>query len=186
MKIRLAADIQSDSIVDGEGIRFVLWTQGCPHHCLGCQNPSTWDPNAGDEVDIKDVMDRIDELDGQQGITFSGGDPFFQSKPCAKIAQYCHSLGYNVWAYTGYVYEDLLKLSEKKPEFMDFLREIDVLVDGRFELELKSYNCIFRGSTNQRIIDVQQSLKNKKTILVDKYIEKQTRENRKRSEGIYI
>ena len=187
MTIRLAADIQSDSIVDGEGIRSVIWTQGCPHHCLGCQNPSTWDINGGDEVDVEDVCERIDELEGQSGITFSGGDPFFQSAPCAYIAKYAKEKGYNIWAYTGYVYEDLLRLSETKKEIMDFLKQIDVLVDGRFVLELKSYNCIFRGSSNQRIIDVPKSLKQNKTILVEKYaLNKDIKSNRTRSEGIYI
>lgn len=186
MVIRLAADLQSDSIVDGKGIRTVIWTQGCAHHCLGCQNPSTWDFNGGDEVDVDDVLKRIDELEGQSGITFSGGDPFFQSAPCAYIAKYAKKKGFDIWAYTGYEFETLIKLSETKKDILDFLKQIDVLVDGKFVIELKSYNCIFRGSTNQRIIDVQRSLKEKKTILVEEYLPKETVSNRKRSEGIYI
>lgn len=186
MNIRLAAYLQSDSIVDGEGIRTVIWTQGCHHHCLGCHNPETWDFDKGALVPIKEVEQLIDDLVGQDGITFSGGDPFYQAKECAVLAKYAKDKGYNIWCYTGYVYEDLLKLSKNKKEIMDFLKNIDVLVDGRFVLEKKSYNCIFRGSTNQRIIDVKESLKKNKTILVEKYLHTQKIESRTRPEGIYI
>lgn len=186
MKIRLAAYLQSDSIVDGEGIRTVIWTQGCPHHCLGCQNFETQDYNGGALVDIDEVKSMIDELKGQTGITFSGGDPFFQPGACSILAKYAKEKGYNIWCYTGWTYEELLKISKVKKEVMDFLRQIDVLVDGKFILELKSYNCIFRGSTNQRIIDVQESLKQNKTILVEKYVHPEVQESRKRPEGIYI
>ena len=186
MTIRLAAYLQSDSIVDGEGIRTVIWTQGCPHHCLGCHNKETWDINGGASVDIKEVEDIIDNLKGQDGITFSGGDPFFQAKECSVLAKYAKDKGYNIWCYTGYNFEDLLKMSKVKKEILDFLNNIDVLVDGRFILEKKSYNCTFRGSTNQRIIDVKQSLKKKKTIVLDKYEHSVDTSSRVRSEGIYI
>ena len=186
MKIRLAAYLQSDSIVDGEGIRTVIWTQGCPHHCLGCQNPETQDFKGGAEISLEEVKRMIDDLKGQDGITFSGGDPFFQPGPCSELAKYAKEKGYNIWCYTGWIYEDLLKLSKTKKEIMDFLKQIDVLVDGRFILEEKSYNCIFRGSTNQRIIDVPKSLKTKKTVLVKKYIHNKTNSNREREKGVYI
>jgi anaerobic ribonucleoside-triphosphate reductase activating protein len=186
MKIRLAAYLQSDSIVDGEGIRTVIWTQGCPHHCLGCHNPETQDFKGGALVEIDEVKKLIDELVGQDGITFSGGDPFFQPGPCSILAEYIKSKGMNVWCYTGWTYEELINISKDKKEVMDFLKQIDVLVDGRFVLEKKSYNCIFRGSTNQRIIDVPQSLKKKKVVLVDKYIHQEKLETRKRPEGLFI
>ena len=186
MTIRLAAYLQSDSIVDGEGIRTVIWTQGCPHHCLGCHNKETWDIDGGAEVEISEVKKIIDDLTGQDGITFSGGDPFFQAKECSVLAKYIKEKGYNVWCYTGYTYESLLKIGEIKKEVMEFLKYIDVLVDGRFVLEKKSYNCIFRGSTNQRIIDVQKSLKKKKTVLVDKYIHEKEHSGRVKTQGIYI
>ena len=186
MKIRLAAYLQSDSIVDGEGIRTVIWTQGCPHHCLGCHNPETWSFEDGEEVELEDVYSAIDKLEGQDGITFSGGDPMMQPKACSEIAKYARSKGLNIWSYTGYDYEVLLELSKKKPEIMDFLKELDVLVDGRFVLSRKSYSCIFRGSTNQRIIDVKQSLKKKKAVLVDKYEQKDMPHNREKKPGIYI
>lgn len=188
MKIRLAAYLQSDSIVDGEGIRTVIWTQGCPHHCLGCHNPETWDFDGGALVDVSEVCEIIDSLEGQDGITFSGGDPFMQAKACSEIAKYARSKGLNIWAYTGFNYEDLIHLSEKKPEILDFLNEIDVLVDGRFILEKKSFSCVFRGSTNQRVIDVKQSLKKKKVVLIEEYVLKEKKEtsNRARQEGIFV
>ena len=116
MKIRLAAYLQPDSIVDGEGIRTVIWTQGCPHHCFGCQNPQTQDFKGGAEVDIEEVKDIIDGLKGQDGITFSGGDPMVQPAACAEIAKYARTKGYNIWCYTGYDYETLLKLAKEKKE----------------------------------------------------------------------
>ena len=165
MKIRLAADLQEDSIVDGEGIRTVLWTQGCPHHCPGCHNPQTHDCNGGILVDVEDVKDAIFELKGQDGLTFSGGDPFVQPKVCAEIARFARKMGLNIWCYTGYTFEQLLALSKKKPDILEFLREIDILVDGRFMLEKKSYSALFRGSTNQRLIDVKRSLEEGTVIL---------------------
>lgn len=186
MKIRLAAYLQPDSIVDGEGIRTVIWTQGCPHSCLGCHNPETHDINGGALVDLEEVYEIIDTLEGQDGITFSGGDPFMQSRECSEIAKYAKKKGYNIWAYTGYTLEQLLTLANTRPEIMDFLKEIDVLVDGKFELSKKSYNCIFRGSSNQRIIDVKKSLKLNKVVLVDKYIQEKVLSGRNKQKGIYV
>ena len=188
MKIRLAAYLQSDSIVDGEGIRTVIWTQGCPHACLGCHNPETWSFTDGALVDISEVCEIIDTLEGQDGITFSGGDPFAQPKQCAEIAKYARSKGLNTWSYTGFTWEELMDISQRKPEVMDFLKELDVLVDGRFVLEKKSFSCIFRGSTNQRVIDVPKSLKKGKVVEIEKYIVKKdnTISNRTRQEGIFV
>lgn len=186
MKIQLAAYLQPDSIVDGEGIRTVLWTQGCPHHCPGCHNPETHNLEGGASVEIEEVFSIIDELEGQDGITFSGGDPFIQAKSCAKIAHYAKKKGYNIWCYTGFTMEELWDISKQKPEIMDFLREIDVLVDGKFVLSKKSYNLKFAGSTNQRIIDVPKSLKEKKVILIEKYIKDNSLHGRTKATGIYI
>lgn len=186
MKIRLAAYLQPDSIVDGEGIRTVIWTQGCPHHCLGCHNPETHDMEGGALVDLEEVHEIIDSLEGQDGITFSGGDPFMQPKACSEIAKYARKKGYTIWAYTGYTFEQLISLSKTKPEIMDFLKEIDILVDGKFELSKKSYNTLFRGSSNQRMIDVYESLKKKKAILVEKYNVSSPLNGRIRQSGIYI
>lgn len=183
MKIRLAVDyLQEDSIVDGEGIRTVIWTQGCAHKCPGCHNPGTHSFEEGYLLDIEEVEKMIDNLEGQDGITFSGGDPFYQPEECTVLAKYAKKKGLNIWCYTGFTYEALIKLSGNNSNIMDFLKEIDVLIDGPFLLEKKSLDAIFRGSTNQRIIDVKKSLKNKEVVLVEKYYTS----NKKEKEHIYI
>ncbi len=169
MKIRLAGQIQQDSIVDGEGLRTVIWTQGCSHNCPGCHNPETHDFKGGFEVSIDDVKQKLKNLKYQDGITLSGGDPFFQAKACLEIAKYSHNLNLNVWCYTGFTFEQLMKLSKLKPIILDFLKQIDVLIDGRFILSEKSLNVKFRGSKNQRIIDVKKSLKLGYACCIDKY-----------------
>ncbi len=167
MFIRLASKLERGSIVDGEGIRAVVWTQGCPHNCPKCQNPETHDYNGGFLEDVEKIKKEINSLDSEEGITLSGGDPFVQPEACYEIAKYCHSVNLNVWCYTGYTYEELLKKSKEEPIIMDFLKEIDVLVDGRFIYKLKSLECKFRGSKNQRLIDVQKTLLNNKVVLFD-------------------
>ena len=166
MKIKLATkELLVDSIVDGEGLRSVLWTQGCSHHCEGCHNPETWDFNGGIEVDVEEVKQEIDNLTLQDGITLSGGDPFFQAKACTEIAKYAKQKGLNVWAYTGFLYENLIKIEEMK----ELLKYIDVLVDGPFILNEKSLTLNYRGSSNQRIINVPKSLKDNKIHQIKKY-----------------
>lgn len=165
MKIRLAADLQPDSIVDGEGIRTVVWTQGCPHNCPGCHNPGTHDFNGGALIDVEDVIDELKSIENQDGITLSGGDPVCQSEACSMIAKAAHEMGLNVWCYTGFTYEKMLQ----NPEHHKLLENIDVLVDGKFILEEKSYDLYFKGSRNQRIIDVPKSLEEKQVVLVEKY-----------------
>jgi anaerobic ribonucleoside-triphosphate reductase activating protein len=156
MKIRLASAMQLDSIVDGPGLRCVIWTQGCLHNCKGCQNPQTHDFEAGFETTTEHIIEKLSEIKLQKGITFSGGDPFEQSDACAEIAKAAHTLNLDVWAYTGYTFEQLINSNRK--DFMDFINEIDFLIDGPFILEQKSLALRFRGSKNQRIIDVKSSL----------------------------
>lgn len=170
MKIRLAdANILTDSIVDGEGLRAVIWAQGCSHNCKGCHNPETHSFDKGVLLEVDELKQMIKDLTFQDGITLSGGDPFFQAEAMAEIAKYAKELGLNVWAYTGFLFEDLLKNEKTK----NLLKYIDVLVDGKFELENKSLNIKFRGSTNQRIINVPKSLKMNKTVQIKKYDRKQ-------------
>ena len=166
MKIRLAAYLQPDSIVDGEGVRTVLWTQGCPHHCPGCHNASTWDFDDGALIDVEDVIHELKKIKNQDGITLSGGDPVCQADACYEISKAAHEMGLNVWCYTGYTYEQMLT----NPKARHLLEQVDVLVDGRFVQEEKSYDIYFRGSRNQRIIDVQQSLQKEQIMLIDKYM----------------
>ena len=163
MKIRLAADLQIDSIVDGEGIRTVIWTQGCSHNCPYCHNPRTHDFKGGELVELDDVIKKLENLTGQNGVTFSGGDPMFQPKACAILARKVHELGMNVWTYTGFTFEELIKSDNQ--DILDFLKETDVLIDGRFEIDKKSMDLEFRGSSNQRIIDVPKSLQKNRVVL---------------------
>ena len=166
MKIRLAAYLQPDSIVDGEGVRTVVWTQGCPHHCPGCHNASTWDFNDGALIDVEDIITELKKIKNQDGITLSGGDPVCQAEACYEISKAAHSMGLNVWCYTGFTYEQMLL----NPKARKLLEQIDVLVDGKFVQEEKSYDIYFRGSRNQRIIDVPKSLETEQVVLVEKYM----------------
>lgn len=151
MNIRLSAPLTKDSIVDGKGLRTVVWTQGCLHNCKGCHNPKTHDLNGGFLVDVEKIKDELKNVKMQQGITLSGGEPFLQPKECSEIAKYAKSLGMDVWCFTGFLYEDLKKDSER----CELLKYIDVLVDGPFILEEKSYDLVFKGSRNQRIIQLE-------------------------------
>ena len=182
--IRLAADLQSDSIVDGPGLRTVIWTQGCSHNCKGCQNPQTWDFNGGALVPLDMVYEAIDELEYQQGITFSGGDPMYQPYPCTKIAKYCKDKGYNIWVYTGFTYEEIMKMAEKDPIYLEFLKYVDVLVDCRFILKEKDLNMLFRGSRNQRLIDMPTTLESNEIVLFDE--SKYSEEDKLKREETFI
>ena len=187
MNIRLATPkIQSDSIVDGEGIRSVIWTQGCSHNCKGCHNPSTHSFTDGYVLSIDEIKEQIDGLKGQQGITFSGGDPMMQPEACLELAKYSKSVGYNVWCYTGYSFEELLKLGKKKKAILEFLKYIDVLVDGRFILEEKSFDVVFRGSKNQRLIDVKKSLESNSVVLIDKYDNKKSNTRGRKNSYMFV
>ena len=183
MEIRLAADLQPDSIVDGEGIRTVIWTQGCPHNCKGCHNPGTHEFNGGVLVDVDEVIEELKKIEGQDGITLSGGDPMCQSEACLEICKAAKELGLNVWCYTGFTYEKILN----NPKQRALLQYIDVLVDGKFVLEEKSFDIYFRGSRNQRIIDVKKSLEEEKVVLVSKYMdEKDYSLNYKKPDYMFI
>lgn len=172
MKIRLASELQTDSIVDGEGIRTVIWTQGCTHNCEGCHNPETHSFEGGFLTDTDEIKKQLDELTFQDGITLSGGDPFMQALACSEIAKHAHKIGLNVWCYTGYTFEQLLTLSKSNKGINELLNNIDILIDGKFVLKEKSFDVKFRGSKNQRIIDVKNSLKNSEAVIVKKYEEK--------------
>ena len=173
MKIRLAnPNLQLDSIVDGEGVRAVMWTQGCPHHCFGCHNPETHALEGGYLVDIDDIKFQLKNLEGQDGLTLSGGDPFMQVEACLEIVRYARTLGLNIWCYTGYTYEALLQKAVHDNSILELLKNIDVLIDGPFILKEKSYDTIFRGSKNQRIIDVPKSLERHEVCLKEKYYRK--------------
>lgn len=153
-KIRIADMIQ-DSIVDGPGFRFVLFTQGCPHNCSGCHNPGTWDVDGGREADTDEIIAAIKKNPLTDGVTLSGGEPFIQAGPCAEIAAAAKESGLNIWVYSGYTFEELMALGGDAEKL---LRLTDVLIDGRFQIEEKTYTAKWRGSSNQRVIDVQRSI----------------------------
>lgn len=170
--VRLASPLQEDSIVDGEGIRTVIWFQGCAHNCECCHNPSSHDFNAGELVDVEEIKKKLEKLEFQKGITFSGGDPLYQPEALFELAKYTHKLGMDVWCYTGFTFEELLSMARRNKVIKDVLSEIDILVDGKFELEKKCFEVKFRGSYNQRILDVKESLKENKAVEIEKYIYK--------------
>lgn len=165
MKIRLASTLQSDSIVDGEGIRTVVWTQGCPHNCPFCHNPQTHDFKGGFLEDIDTIKEELSKLKGQDGITLSGGDPMVQPLQCLEIAKEAHRLKMNVWCYSGYRFEEIMENKNMKK----LLEEVDVLVDGKFLIKERSMDLYYRGSRNQRVIDVKKSLKEGKVVEIEKY-----------------
>ncbi len=151
MCMRIAGTV-SDSIVDGPGLRFTVFTQGCPHHCPGCHNPETHDPGGGRTVTVEELGELLAGNPLIDGLTLSGGDPFLQAGECAALAALAHALGKNVWTYTGYTWEVLTAAG--RPDWDALLAQTDVLVDGPFVEALKSYSATFRGSSNQRLIDL--------------------------------
>lgn len=141
-----------NSTVDGIGVRQVFWSAGCPHHCKGCHNPQTWDYDTGNDWDNSEIVSMA--LKSPYNVTFSGGDPFIQSRDLHYVLRQIKPFK-NVWVYTGYTWEELIERTLPKRT----LQYIDVLVDGRFVEELRDSDLLFRGSSNQRLIDVQKSLK---------------------------
>ena len=161
-KVRIAG-IVKESIVDGPGIRFVVFAQGCKHQCDGCHNPATHDFNGGYLVDVDAIINEMKKNPLLDGITLSGGEPFEQPEAFCELAKRSKELGYHVMAYTGYTYETLM---EKKNEpRLRLLENTDLLVDGKFEMEKKSLMLKFRGSQNQRIIDVKKSQRENRLTL---------------------
>lgn len=157
MRIKLFGTA-NDSIVDGPGIRYAVFTQGCPHHCEGCHNPNSHDVNGGYWEDTENIINKIKRNPLLDGVTLSGGEPFLQAKACAKIAEKAHEAGLNVVTYTGFVFEELLEKASEENGFMKLLESTDILVDGRFELDKRSIDLNFKGSSNQRLLDVKKSL----------------------------
>ena len=173
MDILLASEMQKDSIVDGEGLRAVIWTQGCPHHCFGCHNEHTHSFKGGFIKSIDEVKNEINELKGHNGITLSGGEPLMQITAITEIAKHAKLLKLNVWCYTGFTFEQIMEMSIKDERYIEFLNNIDVLIDGKFTLEQKSLNLKYRGSKNQRIINVKKTMKQGRICTIKKY-EKET------------
>ena len=149
------AGIQGDSIVDGPGIRLAVFAQGCPHHCDGCHNPETWEFGCGTDMEEEAVVATARGNPLCRGVTFSGGEPFAQAEGFARLAKMLKDAGYEVAAYTGFTFEQLLAGTASQRALLE---TIDVLIDGPFVLAERSLELSFRGSRNQRILDVPQSL----------------------------
>ena len=145
---------------NGDGLRVVLWVAGCEHHCAGCQNPITWNHDDGiffDEAAKKEIYEQLNE-DYISGITFSGGDPLYQVEPCLELAKYIKTKKMNIWCYTGFTYEALMSMAKQNPKILEFLEIIDVLVDGQYVNSMHNPKLAWRGSENQRVIDVKKTL----------------------------
>ena len=155
--------IVSDSIVDGPGIRTTIFCQGCPHHCPGCHNPETWDFGCGTMVPVENLLDVVRSNPLCRGVTFSGGEPFAQAAGFAKLAKLLKEKGYEVASYSGYTFEELLEGSDDQKAL---LAAIDILIDGPFLMAEKSLEIAFRGSRNQRILDVKKSLAEGRAVCV--------------------
>lgn len=155
MLIRVANIIQ-DSIVDGPGLRLVIFTQGCPHGCAGCHNPETHSFTGGRLMNTEKIISMMDKNPLLEGITLSGGEPFCQPEACIELARAAKKRGLNVWAYTGYLYDDIIKDGDMAEG--QLLHLVDVLIDGPFIQELRTLDLPWRGSKNQRLIDVQRSI----------------------------
>ena len=209
-----------DSIVDGAGLRFSIFVQGCSHHCPGCHNQDSWEPGVGTETSIDELYERIMSNKLDCGVTFSGGEPFEQAAACAVLARRLKEAGKSIWAYTGYLFEDLMALIDEtacntaqvgsnaanaegeqvsasenavraegenaptnaassengtahpllnRAAAQEFLNYVDVLVDGPFVKAKRSLNLQFRGSSNQRLIDVPKSISTGKLVLWRNY-----------------
>lgn len=161
MKIRIFGTV-NDSIVDGPGLRYALFTQGCPHHCLGCHNPSSHDFQGGYLVDTDDLIKEIKENPLLDGITLSGGEPFMQIEPLIDFVKKMKQKHLHIMIYSGYTYEEIQILGDAAKELLSLC---DTLVDGRFELSQRSLSLLYKGSSNQRIIDIQKTLQTHTIVL---------------------
>lgn len=164
--LRLAGVVR-ESIVDGPGIRYTIFVQGCPHNCPGCHNPQTHDFAGGTDTPIQTVLDDIDASPFLKGVTFSGGEPFCQAAGLLPLAKALKARGKHLMAYTGYTFEELLSLNDSAVR--PLLEQLDLLVDGRFIEAEKSLELKFRGSSNQRVLDVPASLQANAPVWAEAY-----------------
>jgi anaerobic ribonucleoside-triphosphate reductase activating protein len=158
--------VTQESFVDGPGLRYVIFTQGCLHQCPRCHNPESWDVNAGKEFSVKQVIRLLKQhKKTKRGVTFSGGEPFLQAAELAETAQAARQLGWDVVTYTGFTYEELLRMED--PGVKALLFASDILIDGKYIHALRDVKLQFRGSSNQRMIDVAETRKSGRIVLWD-------------------
>jgi len=154
--IRMAGIVR-ESIVDGPGIRFTVFCQGCPHNCEGCHNPETHDFNGGNDVKIDRILEEIDKNPLLAGITLSGGEPLCQPGPMSLLAQKVRERGLNVTVFSGYTYEEIMEMSHENDDIRILMDNTDILIDGRFVKEQRDLTLQFRGSKNQRVINMNKT-----------------------------
>jgi len=150
------AGIISDSIVDGPGLRTTVFFQGCAHKCKGCHNPETHSFGTATEMSASEIIEKVKKNPLCRGVTLSGGDPVYQATEAKELAKVLKAKGYEVALYTGFTWEELI--TEKNEDRLELLRNVDILIDGRFEIEKRTLELKFRGSTNQRIIESKKSM----------------------------
>lgn len=150
--IRLSGPTEHDNIVNGPGLRAIIWAQGCRQRCPGCQNPETWAEDGGSLVSLDEIKKQLSTMKGQAGLTFCGGEPFLQSGPCLEIARWVKKeLGWSVWSFTGLIYEQIPKEGVE----WKLIQELDALIDGPFILPKRDISLKWRGSANQRILHLE-------------------------------
>ncbi len=165
-KIRIAGYVD-DSIVDGPGIRFTIFTQGCAHHCFNCHNPETWAFDKGKDADIDELISKIKRNPLLQGITLSGGDPLYQVNACLELVKKVKELNLDldIIIYTGFTFEELANNFKKNNDLLSLLKLSDILIDGKYEDSLRDLTLRFRGSSNQRVINLKKTFLEEKIVL---------------------
>lgn len=153
MKLRISG-LVNDSVVDGPGLRYTVFTQGCPHHCKGCHNPQTHDFRNGYDMDADEILANILKNPLLDGVTFSGGEPFLHSETLTYLAKKIKEKNMNIIAYTGYTWEEIAE----NPQMKGLAENVDYIIDGKYMEKEKTLDLRFRGSKNQRIVDVKESL----------------------------
>ncbi|MCX7709300.1 MAG: anaerobic ribonucleoside-triphosphate reductase activating protein [Clostridia bacterium] len=164
--LRIAGTVK-ESIVDGPGIRYVVFAQGCKHKCPGCHNPGTHSFEGGTVTSVGNILEEIKKNPLLDGVTLSGGEPFEQAQSFAVLASHVKKAGLNVMTYTGYTYEKICEHAQTNPAWAELLSHTDVLVDGRFEMTKRNLMLKFRGSENQRIIDINRSKRDRNIIFAE-------------------
>lgn len=157
------AGIEPSSIVDGPGFRYTIFLQGCSHHCKGCHNPATWDFKGGREINIDELVAGVQKAYYVDGVTISGGEPLDQADELFELVTRLRELGYHIILFSGYTFEQIIEDEKKRV----CLEKVDVLIDGEYMEEFRSLELRFRGSSNQRVIDVPASVMAGQAIVLD-------------------
>ena len=166
--IRLAGVVR-ESIVDGPGIRFVVFCQGCPHHCEECHNEPTHDFLGGFDCEISKILEAIDENPLLDGVTFSGGEPACQPEGFLALAREVHNRGLDIIMYSGYTYEELMNMGKGNGALAELIDTVDILIDGRYDHTQRDLTLLFRGSKNQRVIDIKKTREEGRVVLAENF-----------------